>query len=263
MNILFLGGDRRMTVAFDMLKKDFSVDSLGLFENDCGSVENADVLLFPVPTTRDGKTVNCPLTGREIPLSVIDSAKRGTLILTAGHDFKRYPQKDYAALDGFCLLNAAATAEGAVAAAVNSTDFTLFKSRILITGFGRVGKILLSRLSSFGADITVSARSEKDLKLLETLAVKHIKTADAAKHLKEFDIVFNTLDLPLFSGLSAFEKTWLFDLSTKGCTEKTAAGDPRLHIHKLPGIPGKTAPSSAGKIIAETVKNILSESAAY
>lgn len=254
MNILFLGGDRRMTVAYEILKEKYGVSSLGLFEDDTGDVGLADVIILPVPATRDNVNVNAPLTGRVIPLDILKSVKRGTVILTYGLDVGRYPQIDYSKIDSFCIKNAISTAEGAIAFAVNNTDFTLFGSKILITGFGRVGKVLLSRLKPFSGDITVSARKDADFALLEATNIKSIKTADAYKVCSDFDIIFNTLDLELFDS-KALKSTYLFDLSTKGCVKdvKQSTG----HIYKLPGIPGKTAPLSAGRIIADTVNEII------
>ena len=61
MKILIIGGDARMKVAYNrLLRHNYEVSTLGLFEGDNGSVSKADILLFPVPTTRDGITVNCP-----------------------------------------------------------------------------------------------------------------------------------------------------------------------------------------------------------
>ena len=61
MNILIIGGDRRMNVAMNELKRmGYTADSLGLTKNDNGDIECADVILLPVPTTKDKKTVFCP-----------------------------------------------------------------------------------------------------------------------------------------------------------------------------------------------------------
>ena len=252
MKLLFLGGDRRMTVAYDILSKKYECSSWGLFDNDYCDIKWADVVILPIPTTRDNKYINTPNQKVKIPLDILKDAKRGTLILTAGYDAERYPQVDYASLDDFCIKNAISTAEGAIAAAIEKTDCTLFGSKILVAGYGRVGKILLSRLLSFGADITQSARRDVHFAELDALGVKHIDTKNIKDCADNFDIIFNTLDIDIF-GDKIPKKTIIFDLSTKGCTQKAAE-----NIIKLPGIPGKTAPLSAGEIIASTVEKIIS-----
>ena len=61
MKILIVGGDQRMKIAFEELKNQgYAVDSLGLFDNDNGNIKECDIVLLPVPTTRDGVNVFCP-----------------------------------------------------------------------------------------------------------------------------------------------------------------------------------------------------------
>ena len=69
MKITVIGGDMRMRVAKKELEaKGYEVDTLGLFEGDNGNVKTSDVLLLPVPTTKDRVNVFTPLTDRVIPL---------------------------------------------------------------------------------------------------------------------------------------------------------------------------------------------------
>lgn len=257
MKILVLGGDCRMKYAYEILKEEYDTESIGLLEGDGGRIEDADVLLFPVPTSRDNKTVNCPLTGTVLPLTDIKKAKENAIILTYGYDFERANQTDYSKLQKFCIENAVLTAEGAISYAVENTPFALYKSKILITGFGRVGKALASRLLSFRSDLTISARNEKDLSFAEISGIKTVKTEIVnSSAAQDYDIIFNTLDIPLFEDLTPFEKTYLFDLSSDGCLDYKKVTD-GLKIKKLPGIPGKSASATAGKIIADTVKDII------
>ncbi len=257
MKILILGGDDRMKYAYKVLKEEYDTESIGLFKGDGGRIENADILLFPVPTSRDKETVNCPLTDTRLPLTDVKKAKENALILTYGYDFKDKRQTDYSKLQKFCIENAVLTAEGAISYAIENTDFALYKSKILITGFGRVGKALASRLLSFRSDLTISARNEKDLSFAEISGIKTVETENVnSSAAKNYDIIFNTLDIPLFEDLTPFEKTYLFDLSSNGCLDYKKVSD-GLRIKKLPGIPGKSASITAGRIIADTVKDII------
>ena len=263
MKILFLGGDRRMITAYNILKNEHEVSSLGLFPNDDGNISAADAIVLPVPATRDGDTVNCPLTNKKIPLRLLDTLTRGTHIITYGHKFSHYPQTDYSSLDDFCIKNAVLTAEGAIAYAIDSTERAIFKSRILIVGFGRVGKALFSRLMGFGADITVSARKPHDLALAESLGANTVKTEYVAEKAHDYDIIFNTADLPIFEDPATLGKALLIDLSTSGCIDLAAAEKFGIKAVKLPSVPAKTAPVSAGEIIADTVSKILTENQKY
>lgn len=252
-----------MIVALQKLReKGFETESLGLFENDCGKVENADVLLMPVPTTRDGKNVFCPLTDRKIPFEIVDCAPTDALILSCGYFFEGKNCIDYLNLDSFCLANAVPTAEGAIAKAITDTPFCLWKSRVLVIGNGRVGKILAARLKALECEVTVAARKDADFAYIEALGMKYIHTKNVLHAAKDFDIIFNTIDIPVFEEIpNKLKGKFIYDLSTKGCIDYQKAQNMGINAVKLPGLPGKTAPQTAGEIIAQTVTEILQQGA--
>lgn len=250
-----------MNVAMNELKKiGYTVDSMGLKKGDNGDIKYADTVLLPVPTTKDKKTVFCPQSDLVVPLEYIDKAPDRSLILSCGYKFKEKNCIDYLNLDDFCLLNAVPTAEGAIARAVCDTPFCLWKARVLVIGYGRVAKILTDRLIALKCDVTVSARKAADFALLDALNIKHIHTSEAAERADDFDIIFNTADADIFKdNLKIFESRYLYDLSTKGCLDFDRTDLNGLNIAKLPGIPGKTAAETAGKIIAQTVNQLIGE----
>lgn len=239
----------------------YTLETLGLLNTENGTIENADVILLPVPTTRDGKTVFCPQSDKVITLENINRAKNDALILSCGYDFENKNCINYLNLDPFSILNAVPTAEGAIAKAIIDTPFCLWQSRILIIGYGRVAKILAERLSAFKCDLTVSARKPTDFAFLDTLNIKRLHTYNVAENTKNFDIIFNTVDVEIF-GEKDFENLknlYLYDLSTKGCIDFEKAERFGLNAVKLPGLPGKTAPKTAGKIIAQTANQLIGE----
>ena len=249
-----------MNIAFDELKKQgYTVDSLGLIENDNGKIEDSDIILLPVPTTRDGINVFCPQSDQKIPLTLIEKANKNALILSCGYTFENQNCIDYLKLDSFCLANAVPTAEGAIAEAICDTPFCLWNSSALVIGCGRIAKILADRLSALKCDLTVSARKPRDFAYLEALGIKYIHTKDVCKNAHKFDIIFNTIDVNIFDDPTTLEDCYLYDLSTKGCIDFKLAEKRNIKAKKLPGIPGKTAPVTAGKIIAQTVNQLIGE----
>ena len=133
MNIIFIGGDHRMKIALNELKNQgYTVDSLGLFSEDSGNISDADVIILPVPTTRDNTTINCCDSGKTIPLSIVQSANKNALILGCGYNFECANYIDYSKLDSFCIANAVPTAEGAIARAIDDTPFCLWNSKVLV-----------------------------------------------------------------------------------------------------------------------------------
>lgn len=249
-----------MNVALSELKnKGYSVDSLGLTDNDCGKIEAAEVVLLPVPTTRDGKNIFCPQSDKIIPLEYVKKANKNSLILSCGYTFEGLNCIDYLKLDSFCYLNAVPTAEGAIAKAINDTPFCLWKTKVLVIGNGRIAKILADRLKALKCDVTVSARNPRDFAYLDALGIKYIHTSEVIKKAKDFNIIFNTIDVTLFDELDSLKSCYLYDLSTTGCIDFEKATQSGIKAQKLPGIPGKIAPITAGKIIAQTTHQLIGE----
>ncbi len=251
MKILIIGGDKRMLFAKYYLEtKGFETDTLGLIGGDCGDISAAEIILLPVPSTRDKVNINCPLTQRKVPIDFLKKAHTDTLILSGGLKLDNPNCVDYLALDSYAVLGAIPTAEGAIHCAIENTDFTLWNSKILIIGYGRVSKILANRLLGFGCNLAVSARNNTDFSYLDTLKINHIHTKNVADKINDFDIVFNTIDVPILNGNTIETNTLIIDLSTKGCF---LSNEDKANLIRLPAIPGKIAPKTAGEIIAQTV----------
>lgn len=262
--ILLAGGDIRTRILYGKLKEaGFTVDTVGLFEDDNGDMGSADIIILPIPVSRDKKNINCPLTDRVIPISHITENAGNKTVLGGGAIGLINNYTDYSLSDSYAILNAVPTAEGAIAAAINNTDITLQKSKVLLIGFGRVGKVLSTRLSAMHCELTVSARSPADKALIDALGIKHIDTKDIGL-CESFDIIFNTVDYPVLdSALDNLDGTLIIDLSTAGCIDEATALKYNAKYLKLPGIPGKTAPVTAGEILFETVSDILKQKGEY
>ena len=259
---MFIGGDLRSRFAFKVLSEQgYNVSSYGLFEGDGYPKlsKKFDTIVLGVPTTRDGKNVNCPLTDTVIPLAQVKELYGNCLILSAGYAFDGLRYIDYLSRYDFSLLNAVPTAEGAIAKAIEISKKTLFDSKILVIGYGKCGKILADRLKAFKCDLTVSARKAEDFSMLSTLRINHIHTLEVKEQACQFDIIFNTVDVKLFDSFESIKNTILIDISSKGCLDFNKASIEGLNAVILPGIPGKTAPESAGKIVAHTIMTILNE----
>lgn len=258
--ICIIGGDNRLKTAKHILEKqNFFVDSIGLYPEDKGKVELSDVLLFGVPTTKDGVTVYTPEADRKIYLEEIAKKVQNQLILCCNYKFENKNSIDYNTLDSYALLNAVPTAEGAIKLAIENTDFTLWKSKILVIGFGRVGKILADRLQNLGAKVTVSARNPKDFALLDALGFNYINTEGLNKSFLDYDIIFNTIDAAALNdnALKNCACNLIIDLSSKGGFDLNYAKSLGITALKPPGLPGKVAPKTAGEILAKTVTELI------
>ena len=259
--ITVIGGDRRLKFVKEKLCQDgYKVDTLCLYENDSGDITTSQIILLPVPTTKDGINVFTPLDTRKIPLSQIaQNTTNEQLILCCNYFFENKNCIDYGALDSYALLNAVPTAEGAIKIAIENTDFTLWKSRVLVIGYGRVGKILADRLRALGAEVTVSARKPRDEAMLNSLGFSYINTERLNRIKLDYDIIFNTVDVKVIED-STMEKLpcdLMIDLSTLGGFSLEAAKEHGIKAIKAPGLPGIIAPQTAAEILYKTVTHII------
>lgn len=230
-----------------------------------------DVLILPVPSVRADGSINTPFSDE---CTVLDDELIGILIkkpvFIAMKDkfLKAYPQFekaeifDYAAKDEFAILNALPTAEGAVEVAMNKFEGTIAGSRCLITGYGRIGKVLAEMLKNLKAEVTVSARKPSDMAFAQAFGYDEINT-NKMSDVRNFDLVFNTVPSMIFNRellLNTDKNTIIIDLaSLPGGVDFEAAHILGIDAVRALALPGKCAPKTAGEIIKKTVFNTIEE----
>ncbi|MCM1328660.1 MAG: dipicolinate synthase subunit DpsA [Ruminococcus sp.] len=286
MNTSFLiaGGDLRFAALADVLAEDNSVWTAGFDRNVAMSrkvkaadsvssiEERADCLILPLPASADGVTVSTPFSGKSISLESLSHAvKEGGIVLGGmiSPEVKKFfaekniETADYAKREEFAVLNAVATAEGAVQVAMEETAATISGRKILILGAGRIAKVLIDVLSGFHTKITVAARKCSDLAWARVYGCESCPICDIDGILGDFDIIFNTvpavvLDENRLKKIS--KKCLVIDLASKpGGVDFDTAGSLGVRTVWLLSLPGKVAPITSGRVIAETVENILRE----
>ena len=154
----------------------------------------------------------------------------------------------------FQCQNASITAECALQVAANALHTTFPDSPALILGWGRIGKCLSRLLQTIGCQVTVAARKEGDRAMAMATGLDALDYPDIPDKLSHFRILFNTvpiqtIPIPI---LDAWKDGIKLDL----------ASSPGMVCDKVitaRGLPGKYAPESTGKLIAESVKRALTE----
>lgn len=283
---IIAGGDMRFSALAEQLGSKYSVCTAWLGDNvtesknirtfeDISSVdEKCDNLILPIPVSNDGETLNAPFSEKPVPLESLTSAVKDGGIVFGGR-FSEQARKiftdkglrviDYLEREELSVLNARATAEGAVSIALTEQPVTVAGENILILGMGRIAKCLIRILSGFGADITAAARKYSDLAWAEVYGCKSVDIRELGNSsaLENADLIFNTvphliLDRSLLEKCS--KNCLIIDLASKpGGLDFDAAGLLGLRAIWALSLPGKTAPVSSGKIIGTAIENILSE----
>ncbi|HHW13536.1 MAG TPA: dipicolinate synthase subunit DpsA, partial [Firmicutes bacterium] len=164
-------------------------------------------------------------------------------------------------LDEIAILNSIPTAEGALQLAFQELPITIHGSTCFVLGFGRCGLTLGRDLRALGARTVVFARDPAQRARAEEMGLIPKPLADLAELAGEADCVFNTVPALVLTRreLSAMRKeAVVFDLaSPPGGTDFAAAEELGIKAILAPGLPGKVAPVTAGRILARTVPDLI------
>ena len=257
-----IGGDKRQLFlaksisdcCYDVILGGFDkMKSLGAIEiSDIKTaISKSDAIIFPLPSICADGTVNTPFSDNKTRLDeeMISLLKEKPIFVAMKNKFlKAYPQLadcevyDYSAKEEFAVANALLTAEGAVEIAMNEYEGTIFDSKCLVCGFGRIGKMLAKMLKSLNAQVTVSARNEVDFAYIDALGCKHINT-NALKSVKGYDLVFNTIPVMIFDSdllMNTDRNTIIIDLaSLPGGVDFEAARRYKTDAVRALSLPGR------------------------
>lgn len=166
-------------------------------------------------------------------------------------------------MDEVAILNSIPTAEGAVQMAMEMMPITIHGSCALVLGFGRTGATLARLLGAMGARTRVAARRPEYLARITELGLMPVPFADLSHYLGEADVIFNTVPVPVLTG-EVLDKvspgTVVIDLaSAPGGVDFQRAESIGVNAVLAPGLPGKVAPTTAGRILAKVIIRLLYE----
>lgn len=281
---LVVGGDLRQVYTAGALAENYKVYAAG-FDGNISLPENvtavgctldmpekADIIILPLPASQNGVFVNTPFGKNNIPLTSLFSVLNDNGMVLGGRidakTMKIFDKYSIEAIDYFdreelSVLNAVPTAEGAVQIAMEELATTIFRQKALVTGYGRISKVLVKILVAMGAEVTVTARKYSDLAWAEINGCRTLHTSMLKEKIGEFTLVFNTVPAVILNEeilKNAGTETLIIDLASKpGGVDFDVAGKLGLKVVWALSLPGKVAPISSGEIIASTVLNILKE----
>ena len=271
-NILIIGGDSRIDYLMHQLISDgYKVKKFSDSDTLKGALDNCDVVLLGLPASRDDKTVDAPDLKESVLIKDLMRLMGENKLLLAGKMSERMKAVadvfsvkwvDYFMREELEILNAIPTCEGAIQIALEELPVTLHSSKAIITGYGRIGKILARELCAFGADVTVCARKISARAQARADGFNAIDFNDLKEYMAESTVLFNTVPHRVIdrSILHEAKGTLIIDLASKpGGVDMEAARDSGVEVVWALGLPGKVAPVTAANIIKETIYNIFNE----
>lgn len=163
--------------------------------------------------------------------------------------------RSFLELESYQMSNAAVTAEGAIFLVLRELQRTVFGAEVLVIGWGRIGRFLAEKLKGLGAHVTVSARRESQWTEIEALGMRPEETGVFHHGLKDYDVVLNTVPARVMAaeqGQSLREDCVLVELASLPGGFAPEIQEKR-NIVMAQGLPGKTAPKTAGENLASAV----------
>ena len=216
----------------------FSRDGIHLFSSDAN-------IRIPLNEFRKCRNLKY-LFGGNIPKSVISEFSDN---ITEIYDFMK--------IEEFVQLNSELTAEGLLKDIIANTPVSINNSHILISGYGNCGKRIAEKLSALGgiiyiydkfADVNLSAQEQ---------GYTSINIHQEQSSLPSFDFVVNTVPALIYETpfLRKLRKSCvLFEVaSSPGGFDENICQGLSLKLVSCPGIPGKTAPKTAGYAMADCI----------
>lgn len=215
------------------------------------------LILLPIPTTRDNKyisgtdvalssvttliTEDCAVVGYNLPQKVREWAESvGARIFDAAFD------------EEFLLENARLTANGTLGYVLTEFDRDVADLSFGVVGYGRIGREISRLLLLLGASVRVyTTRPSVALELGE--AGVEAEVISPFTDFSSLDILINTAPARQIDEERLPPNIEIIDLASGSIFE------PSGRLTKLPSIPDKMYPKSAGRLYAEAILRFIWE----
>ena len=287
MNFAIIGGDLRAVKLASILAEEgniiytYGLEKAEELKNNhtvimCDKLNKAikddvEVVIGPIPFSSNGEKINTPFSERQISIREFMHVINAKVLIAGSITPEVYELAndeyieiiDIMKREELAVLNTIATAEGTIEILIANTNKIIHGSKILILGFGRIGKVLARKLAGLTAKVTCAARKDEDLAWIKAYGHMETNINAIGENLSEYDVIINTVPhLVLTEEKLKYvkEDCLLVDLaSNPGGIDKRVAKDKNLKLIWALALPGKVAPVTTAEFIKDTVYNILKE----
>lgn len=285
-NFAIIGGDLRTVKLAQMLAKDKNtVYTYGIEKADelkynkniifCEklneAIEYSEIVIGPIPFSSDLKNINTPFSDKQISIKEFIQEINEKVLIAGSITQEVYKIAenrhieiiDIMKREELAILNSISTAEGAIEIMISNTNKIIHGSKILILGFGRIGKVLAKKLEGLSAEVTCAARKNEDIAWIKAYGYNETNINMIGENLSEYDIIINTVPHLILTKekLDYVKKDCLLvDLASKpGGIDIKVAEEKNLKFIWALALPGKVAPITTAEFIKESIYNISKE----
>lgn len=285
-NFAIIGGDLRMIKLAKILAKEGNTvhlygleqaeelknrENIIFYDKFNQAIQNTKIIIGPIPFSSNGKDVNFPFSKNILSVLELIKAMEGKMLIAGSISSeieelaKTYKVSivDIMKREELAILNAISTAEGAIQLVISHTNKILQGSKVLILGFGRIGKVLAKKMEGLSANITCAVRKNEDRAWLKAYDYQATNINTLGEELSQYDIIINTVPHLILTKQRlqyVKQECLLMDLASKpgGMDEEEIQKRGLKFIWAL-ALPGKVAPDTTAEFIKNTIDYILVE----
>lgn len=233
------------------------------------AVKNAEIVIGPIPFSRNGKDINTPYSENKILIDELIYSIPGKILIAGSIGVETHHLANHANTkiidlmekEELAILNTIATAEGTIEVAMSQTNKVIQGSNVLILGFGRIGKVLANKMKALSAKVTCTARKPEDIAWIQAYGYQANNSNELGENLSEYDIIINTVPHLIVTAERlqyVKQECLLIDLASKpGGMDQEAIKQKKLKYIWALGLPGKVAPVTSAEFMKNMIDAIL------
>lgn len=261
------------TYAFDGaidLIEDSDRNKKNMFSEDIKeTIKFSDIIVFAMPFKNTSEQVMSTFSNKQIDIKEIIPYLNKKIIFAGNlsnetlNKLKEQNTTVYNLSENneLKIANALIASEASVQIVKGELQKLIHGTKILILGFGRLGKMLCKTFKSLDADVTCEARKDADLAWIKAYGYKALDLEDLSENINNYEVIINTIPFKILDEERIKKmnpKTFILDLAddVRGIDIKAARKAKIKNVWAL-SLPEKTAPVFYAESIKNIMKNIL------
>lgn len=222
-------GNKVSIYGFEKLKENFNEKIDLIKEGNLDEIKNSDIIIGPIPFSRDDVTINMTYSDKKISISEIEDLLKNKAVFVGNINDKlkeNWKSKNIKVIDimqkeEFVVLNVIPTVEVTIEIILKNNQNKIINGmECLIMGFGRIGKVLAHKLQGLVENCTCLVTNEVEKAWTIAYGYKNVDLnyiKNKPSNLSKYDIIINTIPQILLKEelRNVNKETLLIDLASK------------------------------------------------